>query len=53
MESIRRDEVVLPAETTRQVSAEMMEVLMAMLKKESASRMTLPQLIEHPWLNQM
>ena len=51
MESIRRDDVRIPNNTTRQISPEMFEVLMALLNKDPRDRITLPQLIQHPWLN--
>jgi len=50
MENIRNDELVLPTQE-RQVSQELTHILMAMLSKDPATRITLPDLIANPWLN--
>ena len=50
MENIRNDDLIVPTED-RQVSQELNQILMAMLSKDPATRITLPDLISNPWLN--
>ena len=51
MESVRNEEVAIPADIPRQLHPELMQILMGMLTKDPARRLTLPQLIANPWLN--
>ncbi len=49
MECIRNNDIVIPQERT--VSEGMTQILMAMLAKDPAARITLPDLLANPWLN--
>ena len=52
MESIRNNPVVIPEETTRQVSPDLLNILMSMLEKKPESRITLDQLLANPWFSE-